>query len=69
MSDEDIDSGARWNDSIAKSLDDTHFGIVCATRENQHAPWLIFEAGALAKPRWSTSSGASNVSWMRSAMS
>jgi hypothetical protein len=49
MSDEDIGSGARWNDEIAKSLDETDFGIVCVTRANQHAPWLIFEAGALAK--------------------
>jgi hypothetical protein len=49
MSDEDIHSGARWNDAIAETLDDTNFGIVCATRGNQSAPWLIFEAGALAK--------------------
>jgi hypothetical protein len=49
MSDEEIGSGARWNDAIAKSLSETNFGIVCLTRENQHKPWLIFEAGALAK--------------------
>jgi hypothetical protein len=49
MSDEDIGSGQRWNEAISKSLDETHFGIVCVTRANQHAPWLIFEAGALAK--------------------
>jgi TIR domain len=49
MSDAEITSGARWNDAIAKSLSETNFGIVCVTRANQHAPWLIFEAGALAK--------------------
>jgi hypothetical protein len=49
MSDEDIGSGARWNDAIAKSLSETDFGIVCVTRASQHALWLIFEAGALAK--------------------
>jgi hypothetical protein len=49
MSDEEIGSGQRWNEAIAKSLDETDFGIVCVTRANQHAPWLIFEAGALAK--------------------
>ena len=49
MSDENIVSGARWNEAIAKELGETNFGIVCVTRGNQHAPWLIFEAGALAK--------------------
>ncbi|MFG2167462.1 toll/interleukin-1 receptor domain-containing protein [Micromonospora chersina] len=49
MSDEEIQSGTRWNDSLAHSLDDTNFGIVCVTRANQSAPWLMFEAGALAK--------------------
>lgn len=49
MSDEEIQSGTRWNDSVAQSLDDTNFGIVCVTRANQSAPWLMFEAGALAK--------------------
>jgi TIR domain len=49
MSDEEIKSGARWNDQVASALDDTDFGIVCVTRANQHQPWLMFEAGALAK--------------------
>lgn len=48
-SDSDIDSGARWNHEIAAALEETHFGVVCVTRENQSAPWLLFEAGALAK--------------------
>jgi hypothetical protein len=49
ISDEEIDSGARWNEKIAESLDETNYGVVCLTRSNQHAPWLMFEAGALAK--------------------
>jgi hypothetical protein len=49
MSDEEIKSGTRWNDEVAKALDGTDFGIVCVTASNQHQPWLMFEAGALAK--------------------
>lgn len=49
MSDEEIGSGARWSDTLARALGDTNFGILCVTQANQHAPWLIFEAGALAK--------------------
>jgi hypothetical protein len=49
MSDEEIASGTRWNDEIGRSLEDTDFGIVCVTASNQHQPWLMFEAGALAK--------------------
>ena len=49
MSDEELSSGTRWNDSIAAALEDTDFGIVCVTAANQHQPWLMFEAGAIAK--------------------
>ena len=49
ISTHDIASGARWNEAITKQLDETNFGIVCVTMENQSAPWLTFEAGALAK--------------------
>ena len=49
MSERDIDAGQRWNDQISARLKDTHFGIICLTPENLSAPWLLFEAGALAK--------------------
>lgn len=49
MSSENILAGARWNAEIAKHLATTKFGIICVTPENLAAPWLVFEAGALAK--------------------
>jgi tetratricopeptide (TPR) repeat protein len=49
MSERDIDAGDRWNDQISARLKDTNFGIICLTPENLDAPWLLFEAGALAK--------------------
>lgn len=49
VSSEDIDKGARWSTDIAKELDNSTFGILCVTKDNFHAPWLTFEAGALSK--------------------
>ena len=49
MSSSDINSGDRWSNEIAKQLQETNFGILCVTKENLEAPWLLFEAGALAK--------------------
>jgi hypothetical protein len=49
VSSEDIDKGARWSTDIAKELEDSSFGILCVTKENLEAPWLLFEAGALSK--------------------
>jgi hypothetical protein len=49
MSDHEITAGARWNVELSKQLEASGFGIVCLTPENLHAPWLLFEAGALSK--------------------
>jgi len=49
MSDKDIDAGKMWNAEVAKELDESSFGILCVTPENRDEPWLLFEAGAIAK--------------------
>lgn len=49
LSTSDIQSGDRWGNELAKNLQDTNFGILCVTSDNLNAPWLLFEAGALAK--------------------
>lgn len=49
MSTTDIKSGDRWNLEVAKGLQESKFGIICLTKDNLEAPWLLFESGALAK--------------------
>ncbi len=49
MSDHDIDAGARWASELAVQLEETDYGIICVTPDNTSAPWLLFEAGSLAK--------------------
>lgn len=49
MSSADIQIGARWNVDLAKELETAKIGIVCVTPENQTAPWMLFEVGALSK--------------------
>jgi len=49
VSSEDIRQGARWTVDVARKLEEASFGILCLTRDNLDQPWLVFEAGALAK--------------------
>jgi hypothetical protein len=49
ISTRDIDRGALWFDRITEQLGETTIGIVCLTAENKTKPWILFEAGALAK--------------------
>jgi hypothetical protein len=49
LSHSDIEAGERWANEVAKELEASKFGIICITRENIASPWILFEAGALAK--------------------
>jgi len=49
ISTEDIDKGSLWFGDISGQLSETSVGILCLTRENMTSPWILFEAGALAK--------------------
>jgi hypothetical protein len=49
FSDEDLTPGRHWTPALAAQLESTDVGLICMTSENLDAPWLMFEAGALAK--------------------
>jgi hypothetical protein len=49
LSQADIEAGQRWAEQVAKELEASNFGIICVTQENVASPWVLFEAGALAK--------------------
>jgi hypothetical protein len=48
MSGTDIEKGSVWLGEIGRALD-MKVGIICLTRENLGAEWILFEAGALSK--------------------
>jgi TIR domain-containing protein len=49
LSDADVSAGDRWATVVAKELETSNFGVICVTPENLNSPWVLFEAGALAK--------------------
>lgn len=49
VSAQDIASGERWAHSVNENLQDHNFGISIVTPTNVVAPWILFEAGAIAK--------------------
>ena len=49
LSQANISAGDRWAQEVAKELEASNFGIICVTPENLGSPWILFEAGALAK--------------------
>ncbi|MCU1500487.1 MAG: hypothetical protein JWM47_4440 [Acidimicrobiales bacterium] len=44
-----IGRGSVWFTEINNELKDTSVGIICLTHQNKASPWILFEAGALAK--------------------
>ncbi len=46
---DDIEKGTRWAREIEHELSSSQLGIICLTQDNQHSPWILFEAGALSK--------------------
>jgi hypothetical protein len=49
LSSKDIDRGTLWFSEITNQLANTQNGIICLTKSNLNKPWILFEAGALAK--------------------
>lgn len=49
VSSQDISKGERGLNKIASQLQGCRYGIVCITRDNQSAPWINFESGALSR--------------------
>ncbi|MEU9347397.1 TIR domain-containing protein [Streptomyces sp. NPDC048278] len=49
VSSQDISKGERGLYAIATQLQECSFGVVCVTRENQSAPWINFESGAISR--------------------
>lgn len=48
VSDEDISAGTDWRVKIKNELKSCSLGILCVTNENIKAPWIFYEAGAIA---------------------
>ncbi len=48
ISDEDIQYGAEWYQDVKRNLIECDLAIIFLTPENMNAPWLNFEAGAIA---------------------
>lgn len=44
-----ISPGEAWAQRLGAELEQSDFGILCLTLDNFEAPWLLFEAGAIAK--------------------
>jgi hypothetical protein len=44
-----IEPGEAWGPRLQSELEQSQVGILCLTAENFDAPWLLFEAGAMAK--------------------
>lgn len=48
VSNVDISTGSDWWEKIKEELSNCKYGIICITKENIKAPWIYYEAGAIA---------------------
>lgn len=49
ISGRDINPGQRWVLALGQELAQSDFAIICLTSENRQSPWILFEAGAVAR--------------------
>jgi hypothetical protein len=49
LSSHDLEPGSKWHARLLEELAETSCGVVAATAESVAAPWVLFEAGAIAK--------------------
>lgn len=49
ISSEGIEAGQTWMTEVGKKLEETRYGVLFVNQNNFHKPWILFEAGALAK--------------------
>lgn len=54
ISSNNLDRGSVWFSEIYDQLRNSAVGIICITGDNKDKPWILFEAGALAKGLGST---------------
>ncbi len=45
----DIDPGQRWALVLGRELAESDFAVICLTPDNKQSPWVLFEAGAVAR--------------------
>ncbi|HTI59295.1 hypothetical protein [Mucilaginibacter sp.] len=49
ISSQNIEDGELWFNAIQTQVSEIINGIICLTKENKDQPWILFEAGGLAK--------------------
>ncbi|MFL6201790.1 MAG: toll/interleukin-1 receptor domain-containing protein [Thermoanaerobaculia bacterium] len=49
ISGRNIDPGQRWALVLGRELEQSTFAVICLTAENRQSPWILFEAGAVAR--------------------
>src|ERR1044071_9633221 len=49
MSRANLQAGAEWSRNTLSALERSRLGLICLTPENIQSPWMLFEAGALAR--------------------